>query len=80
MNRQGPGKVEWERFDRYGGYNPRGKNWALIINGIEIFDFWNNGLVTPPIGSPALILGCKGKKCPSHKSEPCWREFPRVKT
>jgi len=64
MNRQGPGKIEWERFDKFGGYNPRGTNWALSIDGVEILDFWSNGLITAPVGSPAEQLG---KKIPKQR-------------
>jgi hypothetical protein len=46
-------KIEWEPFDDFGGYNPQGPHAALIINGVEVYDFWADGRVTCPIGSPA---------------------------
>ena len=57
-------KIEWEPFDKFGGYNPKGTNWALSIDGIEILDFWSNGLITAPVGSPAEQLG---KKIPKQR-------------
>jgi len=57
-------KIEWEPFDNFGGYNPKGTNWALGIDGVEILDFWSNGLITAPVGSPAEQLG---KKIPKQR-------------
>jgi hypothetical protein len=53
--------IRWEPFDDFGGYNPKGENLALIINEVEIFDFWANGLITAPVGSPAELRGKRKK-------------------
>jgi hypothetical protein len=50
-------QVQWEPFDKYGGYNPKGENLAMSIDGVEIFDFWANGRITAPVGSPAQLRG-----------------------
>lgn len=52
-----PESVTWQGFDDFGGDNERGPNYGLVINGIEVLDFWASGLISAPQGSPALIGG-----------------------
>lgn len=52
-----PKSVTWQGFDDFGGDNEKGPNYGLVINGIEVLDFWANGLISAPQGSPALKGG-----------------------